>query len=63
MGEQTPEMKTRVVISVEQQGRTLRRFGIGGARLRALVVLAVLLVTIPTLESLFAAGQRPLCDE
>ncbi len=39
-------MKTRVVISVEQKGRTLRRFGIGGARLRALVVLAVLLVTL-----------------
>jgi len=45
-------MQTRVVISVEQKGRTLRRFGIGGPRLRALLVLAVLLVTIQSLALL-----------
>ncbi len=42
-------MQTRVVISMEQKGRTLRRFGIGGSRLRALLALAVLLVTIQSL--------------
>ncbi len=42
-------MKTRVVISVEQKGRTLRRFGIGGSSLRALVVLALLLFSMQAL--------------
>jgi len=50
-------MKTRVVISVEQKGRTLRRFGIGGARLRALVVLAVLLVTLQALVLIGGSWQ------
>ena len=39
-------MKTRVVISVEQEGRTLRRFGIGGSSLRALAFLALILFTM-----------------
>jgi murein DD-endopeptidase MepM/ murein hydrolase activator NlpD len=50
-------MNTRVVISVEQKGRTLRRFGIGGARLRALVVLAVLLVTLQALVLIGVSWQ------
>ncbi|HCP47367.1 MAG TPA: peptidase M23 [Deltaproteobacteria bacterium] len=35
-------MKTRVVISVEQKGRVVRRFGIRGERLRLLVAFLVL---------------------
>jgi len=42
-------MTTRIVIDVEQRGRTLGRFGIGGARLRALLVLVSLLVTLQAL--------------
>ena len=42
-------MTTRIVIDVEQKGRTLGRFGIGGARLRAVLALVSLLVAIQAL--------------